>query len=455
MRAFLTLPLPLLVLLAASGCGRPTPHFVPRTDASALIPEAQEYVNQVLEQNFGTPTDSVLWERLPVRYHAAAGTVAAGPTADAVILNVAEQNLPIQPGDEVLWLSGPALQQPSGWIRSYDPETHAATFEEPVPTPPVEGDRVAVGPGKVLQHGRQLYAEHCQHCHGVTGNGNGPTAKYLNPLPRDYRLGKFKFTSTKTPSKAQRGDLARIIEDGIPGTYMPSFKLLTPEESAALVEYVLWLSMRGETEQKVVAILTFDYSEDAVAQKVKGGAKRTEVIGEFAAGLGQMQDDFSTETTSLAEAWKTAQQAESLVTPKSKRTPNSPESLARGRELFLSPKAKCAECHGEGGLGDGAQTRQVQPNRTEPGLFDDWGHEIRPRDLTTGIYRGGRRPVDLYRRIFAGIKGTPMTGFGAALTEEEIWDLVNYVSSIPFENRVPGKGAGPSTAPPQVATTHR
>jgi mono/diheme cytochrome c family protein len=250
-------------------------------------------------------------------------------------------------------------------------------------------------------------------------------------------------------------DLARIIEDGIPGTYMPSFKLLTPEESAGLVEYVLWLSMRGETEQKLVANLKIEYSEDVVAQKVKDGAKRADVIRDFAAGLSQTADDFNSDTRDLAEAWTLSQQPESLVTPKLKRTPPSPESLARGRKLFLDPKAKCAECHGEGGLGDGAQTRQVQPNRTEPGLFDDWGHEIRPRDLTTGIYRGGRRPVDLYRRIFAGIKGTPMTGFGAALTEEEIWDLVNYVSSIPFENRVPGKGAGPSTAPPQVATTHR
>jgi len=92
-----------------------------------------------------------------------------------------------------------------------------------------------------------------------------------------------------------------------------------------------------------------------------------------------------------------------------------------------------------------------------PGLFDAWNHPIRPRDLTTGIYRGGRRPVDIFRRISAGIKGTPMTGFGTSLSEAEIWDLVNYVMSIPFEHREPGEGpfvpsAGTSE---QVATARR
>jgi mono/diheme cytochrome c family protein len=113
--------------------------------------------------------------------------------------------------------------------------------------------------------------------------------------------------------------------------------------------------------------------------------------------------------------------------------------------LFLSATAKCSTCHGDAGRGDGAQTLLVQKDkegrdRDEPGLFDDWGHEIQPRDLTTGIYRGGRRPLDIYRRIYAGIKGTPMTGFGTSLSEEQIWDLVNYVMSIPFEERDPGTG---------------
>ena len=38
-----------------------------------------------------------------------------------------------------------------------------------------------------------LYRKHCVHCHGITGDGRGPTALFLNPYPRDYRQGVYKF----------------------------------------------------------------------------------------------------------------------------------------------------------------------------------------------------------------------------------------------------------------------
>ena len=52
-----------------------------------------------------------------------------------------------------------------------------------------------------LKDGRNLYMQHCLHCHGVSGDGAGPTAKFLNPRPRDYRQGIFKFKSTQAPIK--------------------------------------------------------------------------------------------------------------------------------------------------------------------------------------------------------------------------------------------------------------
>ena len=30
----------------------------------------------------------------------------------------------------------------------------------------------------------RLYREHCAHCHGISGDGVGPTAVFLNPYPR-------------------------------------------------------------------------------------------------------------------------------------------------------------------------------------------------------------------------------------------------------------------------------
>jgi mono/diheme cytochrome c family protein len=60
--------------------------------------------------------------------------------------------------------------------------------------------------------------------------------------------------------------------------------------------------------------------------------------------------------------------------------------------------------------------------------------------LRQGVYRGGRRRLDVFYRIHAGIKGVPMPGVGptdpgatGTLTEEEIWQIVDYVLSLPYE----------------------
>src|SRR4030095_4002279 len=115
------------------------------------------------------------------------------------------------------------------------------------------------------EHGspRGLYRKHCAHCHGITGDGAGPTAAFLNPYPRDYRLGKFNFKSTPIGQKPTHEDLKKIVLDGIPGTAMPSFKLLPDLEVEALVNYVRYLSIRGETERDLLRASS-ELNEDQV-----------------------------------------------------------------------------------------------------------------------------------------------------------------------------------------------
>ncbi|MEO1993167.1 MAG: cytochrome c, partial [Pirellulales bacterium] len=98
--------------------------------------------------------------------------------------------------------------------------------------------RLAAGPVRSDISGRKngLFREHCVHCHGVTGDGLGPTAAFLNPYPRDYRPGVFKFKSTERADKPTDQDLVRILHNGIVGTSMPSFALLSDLEIDALVE---------------------------------------------------------------------------------------------------------------------------------------------------------------------------------------------------------------------------
>ena len=71
-------------------------------------------------------------------------------------------------------------------------------------------------------------------------------------------------------------------------------------------------------------------------------------------------------------------------------------------------------CHGHQGRGNGASALRSTPRRSTGARAyqDDWGNPIVPRNLTRGLFRGGRRPIDIYRRIYAGINGTPMPALG-------------------------------------------
>jgi len=277
------------------------------------------------------------------------------------------------------------------------------------------------------------------HCHGVSGDGAGPTAQYFKVKPRDYRQGVIKFTSTKANvPRPSRDDLFRIIKLGVSGTYMPSFMLLPDDEVKAIAEYVRWLAMRGEMERKLNAWLSLDYSKESVEAADESAAEIETAFAETWA------EDASDNITRFGEElqmdWQEADKDESVVFPTLERVPSSVESIKRGREIFLGNKAKCASCHGETGRGNGPSTESFNDLPGQPGvksdkagLFDIWGNIVKPRNLTTGVFRGGRRPIDIYRRIHSGIKGTPMQAFGTTLKEEEIWDVVNYVLSVPFQ----------------------
>lgn len=323
---------------------------------------------------------------------------------------------------------------------------------------------------------RGLYRRHCAHCHGINGDGHGPTAAILNPYPRDYRPGIFKFKSTYSAVEPTDEDLRRIILNGVPGTAMPSFRLYPPDEIEALMEYVKYLSLRGQMETKLV---------DYVANEVEVGkvfdpvADRTVILESL---------------TEIVDGWKAA--AENIIAPAvdsappaDRTTEQLAESIAKGRELFYSAtKGNCMQCHGPTALGDGQQTaydnwseanrKFIIDTNSMDEVIADKRKEISqlsgeertaadaeldrmkreyqerldlvahmlpprtaiPRNLRENVFRGGRRPLDLYWRISAGIAGTPMPNSGpatpgaqATLTEQEIWQVVDYVQSLPFE----------------------
>ncbi|BBO35028.1 cytochrome c [Lacipirellula parvula] len=348
---------------------------------------------------------------------------------------------------------------------------------------------------------RGLYRKHCVHCHGINGDGRGPTARFLNPYPRDYRQGVFKFKTTYNPAKPTDGDLRRVLNNGVPGTSMPSFSLLTESELDALLEYVKYLSIRGEMEMQLS-----QYVYDELGETEKEDANGDPVLDED--GNPVMERPPLDPATNAEQAevvkellanvlgpWQEAN--DQVINPSEEELPADNrtakeigKSIEKGRELFFGTKANCFTCHGPTGLGDGQQNdfdvwakeqntfittnddlaksiksqhkaiaelvregkevaedeATLDADEARLALRDPIAHEFYPirnaipRNLRKGVYRGGRRRLDIYCRIAAGIAGTPMPGVGAAgpgaqgtLSEEEIWNIVDYVLNLPYE----------------------
>jgi mono/diheme cytochrome c family protein len=216
----------------------------------------------------------------------------------------------------------------------------------------------------LLALGQRLYETQCAACHGPEGRGDGEAAYLLYPKPRDFTAGKFALTSTWERVPTDE-DLYRTISRGMPGSAMPSWGHLGEEERWALVHYVKSLVPQPWT------------IAPPADPKDEGGA-----------GAGVIR-----------------------VPPE---PPFTPQARARALELYADA---CASCHGKTGKGDGADDQK-----------DDKGYPTRPRDLTLGVFKGSPEPVQLYRRIVAGMPGTPMPmsdwAYGA-----DAWHLVHLVRS--------------------------
>ena len=252
-----------------------------------------------------------------------------------------------------------------------------------------------------LRHGFALYSKYCVQCHGVNGDGNGAVAEHLNPKPRDYTLGVFKFTSTPYGSKPRRSDLVRTVTRGITGTSMPSFDRLSEEQLNAVVEYILALTYRGELERQLAS---YAYEDEELPDEE---------------GLQETVDE-------ILATWEDS--SSKLVMPVTVMPPMTEESVRLGHEIFLG-KA-CNKCHGK--FGRGGSIGNVEIGK------DAWGNEGSAADLSSGMFRGGDRPVDIYRRISSGINGTPMPSFKKTFQDspDDIWHLVHFIKATGNRRRM-------------------
>jgi len=81
--------------------------------------------------------------------------------------------------------------------------------------------------------GKAVYDQFCLSCHGITGEGDGPAGKALQPKPRNFKTEPFKFGDSLEAVMA-------TVSNGSPkAPTMAAFKnMLPPESIKAVAEYV-------------------------------------------------------------------------------------------------------------------------------------------------------------------------------------------------------------------------
>ena len=90
----------------------------------------------------------------------------------------------------------------------------------------------------------------------------------------------------------------------------------------------------------------------------------------------------------------------------------TPASIAKGKTLF---EGQCQSCHGATGKGDGKSAATLNP---------------KPSDLTDASWKHGASDGEMFTLIKDGSKNTSMRGYASKMTEEDLWNVVNYVRTL-------------------------
>ena len=124
--------------------------------------------------------------------------------------------------------------------------------------------------------------------------------------------------------------------------------------------------------------------------------------------------------------WPVPEEAKKLTNP----VAPTEASLAAAKAIFLE---SCAQCHGEGGKGDGSEAAMYEP---------------KPADLTDAHMLSEMTDGEIFYKISEGRR--PMPTFKKKLTEEQRWKLVNYLRTFapklapaPKPSHAPAKKTAP------------
>ena len=90
--------------------------------------------------------------------------------------------------------------------------------------------------------GKAVFMANCMSCHGMTGKGDGPVGSALNPPPRDFSTGSFKYDTDKDSTAGADVDLTAVIKKGAAAfggsPMMAPWPTLTDAQIADVIAYI-------------------------------------------------------------------------------------------------------------------------------------------------------------------------------------------------------------------------
>jgi len=275
---------------------------------------------------------------------------------------------------------------------------HGGEGAAPVAHAQIDVSKYLTATPEILAQGKAAFMINCASCHGNTGHGDGPAAAALNPKPRDFTSGYWRYGGGEAR-------VTRTITEGSPGTGMASFIALPLEDRMALAHYVRSLGPK----------LQEDKTED-LDWLQPGGAPKPG--GEGAAAGGGVAESpgpvipIEKAMAALAEAAPQVGAATGTGAPQP------------GSDLYA---ARCAKCHGAAGEG-GVRVRMLG---SAPYVYEV------TRSL--GDPKIGGSQYDRFEQlILMGLPGYEMPGNGD-LSRAEIRDLYNYTQALRAKQESAGR----------------
>jgi mono/diheme cytochrome c family protein len=90
--------------------------------------------------------------------------------------------------------------------------------------------------------GKAVFEANCASCHGKSGKGDGPVGAALNPPPRDFTVGDFKFDANSDGTPGEDDDLKLVIQKGAMAyggsALMAPWPTLTDDQINDIIAYI-------------------------------------------------------------------------------------------------------------------------------------------------------------------------------------------------------------------------